>query len=171
MSQGFNPRPKIALLSALGVGTEGLDEVLDVALNEDVPPEEFVTRLSAQMPEGLTIREAVALPNKAPKTVARIAFRACPISAVGVRNADVENLLARPSLPVERKSKRGARVVDIRPFIESLAVRDDCLFMTFRVMTEGTTRPEEILQLLGVSRETVGGALSLVRTKVEITHR
>ena len=51
-SQGFNPRPKVVFALALGLGIEGLREVVDLELSEPLDPLELLPRLAAEAPAG-----------------------------------------------------------------------------------------------------------------------
>src|SRR4028119_2220334 len=60
-SQGFNPRPKVVFPLALGLGIEGLREVVELELAEPIGPAEVLRRLAAAAPPGLVFFEAEAV--------------------------------------------------------------------------------------------------------------
>src|SRR5262245_28820306 len=51
-SQGFNPRPKMTFVLALGLGIEALREVVDLELTDPWPTPELLARLRACAPPG-----------------------------------------------------------------------------------------------------------------------
>jgi len=55
MSEGYNPRPKIAYPLALPVGIKGIDEKLEMELCEQMDVSELETRLKKQLPENMQI--------------------------------------------------------------------------------------------------------------------
>ncbi len=57
-SQGFNPHPVMAFATALGVGISSEAEYIDLQLEDRIAPAEFIERLNAVMPGGLTIMKA-----------------------------------------------------------------------------------------------------------------
>ena len=61
MSEGFHPKPKMSFPSALALGIEGLDEVMELELVTPMDPEELRQRLNALAPAGLIITQAEAL--------------------------------------------------------------------------------------------------------------
>jgi radical SAM-linked protein len=150
LSQGFNPRPRITFLSALPLGVESLDERVEIELSEDLAEEEFVKRLAAQFPEGLQVLEAARAGDRAAAVAAEyeadLEAGAAP---------DVAALLARPALPVERRSPDGARTVDIRPWIESAEAGSGRVRFTLRITDSGSARPDEVLKALGVAASAV----------------
>lgn len=55
MSEGFNPKPRMQFPSALSLGVESLDEVLDLELREEWTAEQLLQRLQSDDQPGLTI--------------------------------------------------------------------------------------------------------------------
>src|SRR5579871_4460656 len=54
-TQGFHPKPRLVFALSLPLGVVGLEEVVELELNDDVPPDAVRERLAAQAPPGLTI--------------------------------------------------------------------------------------------------------------------
>lgn len=55
-SEGFNPRPKIVFGLPLSVGMEGLNELVDISLTEELSNEEVEKRLKEAMPPDITVK-------------------------------------------------------------------------------------------------------------------
>lgn len=55
MSQGFHPKPRINFPSALALGVEGIDEVIEVELAQSITPDELRQRLVDDNQPGMTI--------------------------------------------------------------------------------------------------------------------
>ena len=47
LSEGFHPKPRMMFPSALAVGIDGLDEVLEVDLADALEPDELLGKLNA----------------------------------------------------------------------------------------------------------------------------
>src|SRR5947209_6759657 len=56
LSEGFNPRPKYSLVTALPLSYAGEQELLELTLREDVPAEQVAIALGRSLPEGITVR-------------------------------------------------------------------------------------------------------------------
>ena len=54
-SQGFNPHPIMAFATALGIGVSSEGEYIDVQLDKQMEPEEFMNKLNSVLPEGLRL--------------------------------------------------------------------------------------------------------------------
>lgn len=64
-TKGFNPHPKINIARALKLGVSSEEEKAAFYLKEKVEPDEFKDRLQRQLPDGITIKEAVLMVSNA----------------------------------------------------------------------------------------------------------
>jgi len=162
-SQGFNPRPRITWAAPLPLGFTGEAEVADFMLNEPLEPAEFLRRLSAQLPAGLTLLSAFEVPRQAPALPAILTqarYRATLPAQRDLEEARrrVTALLASQSIERPRRGKgRGQGVYDLRPRIVSLEASLSLagleLEMTLSAQAQTSGRPEEVLAALGYGDE------------------
>lgn len=156
-SQGFNPRPKFSIASALPVGVTGRAEVMDIWLSPPLDPREVVASLNAQLPPGLSVLEAreVALHLPALQAVMRWAeYRVVLDQAEPGLAERIAALMAQPALPREQSHKGQVRQHDLRPLIAELALvpgEDTTLHMRLANGSQGTARVEEVLDALGLA--------------------
>jgi len=166
-SQGFNPRPRLHLASALPLGflsrCEMTDFWLDLPEGSPAPDiDRLVDEVRLAAPPGLEILSGVFIPLNQPalQTLVRSAeYLACPLDpldAAGLAGA-VAELLAAATLPRERRKKPGApgKPYDLRPLIEALQILESDspgrprLLMRLAAREGATGRPEELLAALG----------------------
>jgi len=57
-TEGFSPHPKLSIKRALKLGLESENEEASILLKEDINPEDFLTRLQKELPEGIRIKDA-----------------------------------------------------------------------------------------------------------------
>ncbi len=161
-SQGFNPRPRFQIASGLPVGVTGRAELLDLWLAGRLEPAGVVARLRPVSPPGLEVLAAEDVDLRAPALQALV--RAAeyvtllhtsePVEAIRAR---AEALLAATSLPRQRHHKGKVQSYDLRPLVQSLAARhapgDDAIVLEMRlqVSSEGAGRPDQVLEVLGLS--------------------
>lgn len=173
MSEGFNPRPRISLLLARGVGVASDAEYAEFDLSEWVAVGEFARRLGEQLPEGLRIERAeVAHPNVR-HTVTGIDYRVDFRSDVPVTESDARRVMASREVLVERDRKksrgpRETRRIDIRPLLRALRVSGRSIEVSLAVTGTGTTRVDEVAQALGLDPETILADGSVTRTRMEV---
>jgi hypothetical protein len=98
MSQGFNPHPKLSILAALPVGVEADDEALEVEFAAELAAAEAFARLSGQMPRGVRLVSAEALPEGARPRVESLVYETELPERCGIGAAEVKRFLPRPAL-------------------------------------------------------------------------
>jgi radical SAM-linked protein len=168
MSQGFHPKPRMSFPSALAVGIEGLDEVMELELAEACDAEPLKKRLADFAVPGLEILAVEILPPGAGKArIESVTYRV-PIPADRRAEADeqVTRLLAAGSCPIQRP--RTHRTVDLRPLVEELSVKNGDLSVRLDAGSEAGAGLRDVLGQLGLADlETAGVRLarSAVRLK------
>ncbi len=165
-SQGFNPRPRLHLASALPLGFLSRCEITDLWL--ELPPsspapdvDALVQSVQAAVPPGLEILRGEIVPLKEPALQTQVQsaeYLAAPLDPVdpGSLSRAVEQILSAAALPRERRRGSGkpGKPYDLRPLIEALEVRLDdpgrpVLYMRLAAREGATGRPEELLAALG----------------------
>jgi radical SAM-linked protein len=167
-SEGHNPRPRLSFPMALSVGHTGLNEVADIGLREWTRPDEVRERLQAELPEGIGIISAqpVAInPGREPR---ELAYRVPLLASHTLTAQKVQALLDRTEARVTRVRKRSVREVEVRQFIKALRLTDDSLEMLIRYTSEGTAKPEEILEALGCRPDVDYRKSAIERTNVSL---
>lgn len=187
-SEGFNPRPRISYLTALGLGIESLDEVIYLQLSDWLAPAEITRRLQACLPcqrhrqeqlsstqeRGLGINITRVEPILG-KTLPRLCAAEYRINIPPGLNTPseqkIQEVLKSERIMVERTKPRRtqqarltARQVNIKPYLGDIKKVDNDLLMTLRFTQQGSTRPEEVLNTLGVPISRLAG-LGICKTR------
>jgi radical SAM-linked protein len=164
MTQGYNPHPRLSFPLALATGMAGLNEVMEFQLSEWLPPAAIREALSAELPREIQLVEVVPVAAKSGATVVGIVYEVVFKEAPTFSSDDVAALMDREEIPVRRDRKGGTRVVDIRPFLQEVVREGARLSIRCRVEEGSTTRPEEVLNVLGVDVEAWLGRMTMTRT-------
>jgi radical SAM-linked protein len=166
-TEGFNPKPRLIFALSLGLGIVGCEEVVELELDEELPPEEIQARLAAQAPAGLEILRVQRIDAKAGAQVRQAGYRVViPIELRAGLDERITALLTSTHCWVER-SRPQPRKLDIRSYILDLRLQEDTLEMDLEVTPQGTARPDEILRVLGLGELLANGAV-LERNRLEI---
>ncbi len=172
-SQGFHPKPRLIFALSLPLGVIGCEEVVELELDEILPPEEVRERLVRQCPPGLEILSLRRIDFKAGAQVRTLTYRiALPEERVEETARRAAELLAAPECWAER-TRPEPRRVNLRPWILALRVHGAfCtpgldLEMLLCLTPAGTARPEEVLAALGLSDLLEAGAV-LERARLEL---
>ncbi len=157
-SQGFNPRARMSVASALPLGATADNELLTLRLAAPAQPREIASALNRALPDGLSITSVEVCPDnyrgpviRASEFVVEVAGEDPDLPArLAAAAAEVMN---RASIEVERESGGRRRRIDIRPGIESVEVGPGPTARTGRItMTlphrEFTVKPSEIIDVL-----------------------
>jgi radical SAM-linked protein len=150
MSGGFNPRPLIAFPTALGLGVESADEILEVELSSWVSPKQIQERLTAQMPEGIAVLSVETFARKDRSFIDFVEYEAVMPGQGSALDASIREFLAKKELTIERKSDKGSKPVEIRQYVLALDHEEDRVFLRIRITDQGTAKPEEVLRAVGV---------------------
>ena len=124
-SQGYNPRPLVAIAMPLSVGVECVCELLDFDLEGcDISNPEIKERLNKTLVDGIHVRHVYDNAQK----IKNLAYLQAVVTLEydnGIAAEDVQrirDLFARESLAVEKKGKNGPTQQDIIPMIKKLEV-------------------------------------------------
>jgi radical SAM-linked protein len=125
-SAGFSPHPKISYAGAAPTGVASEAEYLEIGLATVCDPDEVRAGLDAALPPGLDVVEVVEAepPGLAERLEASRWRIVLPGVATAAARAAVEALLAAESVPVERRTKDGTRIVDARAVIVALGLAE-----------------------------------------------
>lgn len=158
-SQGFNPHPKISFASPLAVGVTGEAEYVDVYLKESMDPEEIKELLVCWMPPGFTAVEVIEVEESLPALMAEISTAHYLIEVYlkddcsqNFLDEELTNLLQRSTIEVERHTKKGHKIKDIKDGIQDLKGKIQEKKLELEVVLDSGSsnniRPEEILKAL-----------------------
>ncbi len=163
-TQGFNTRPRISLAMPLPLGISSECEILEIALKTQIDfcADSLGMRLQAVAPQGLTVQDIKEVGLRADRLHSRIDSAEYRIEFPDGINRDtlqckLEALLARDAIIIERRRKRKRSVMDARPLILALKIAadvagGDCLIAHLSVGDRGNMRPDQLLELLGLSQ-------------------
>lgn len=153
-SQGFNPRPRINLASALPLGFTSSGEVMDMWLEEKQSLEDIFAALEEALPPGLSLSKIVEIAQNEPSLQSQLTvaeFRIVFLDGIDDFETRIEEMLSESTLPRERRGKP----YDLRPLILSAQRLEDDgeghtrLFLRLAAREGATGRPEEVILALG----------------------
>jgi radical SAM-linked protein len=143
-TEGFNPHPFATFPLPLSLGFRGVNECMDVKLeDDDYSFEEIISKLNECLPRGIRVFDVTEAVMKAGK-VAYASFTV-KISndkiASGKICAQINELLAQDKIEIEKKTKKkGYKTVDIKPGIKSFELSEKFDFALLDlVLSAGST--------------------------------
>jgi radical SAM-linked protein len=164
---GFNPKPRLIFALSLPLGIIGCDEVAELELNADLCPEVVHARLVEQAPSGLEILTVERIDNRTTAHVRQVRYAlSVPAGSQAGLAERMRALLDAANCWIERRRPH-PRQVDVRSYVDDIRVQGDVLEMDLRVTPNGTARPDEVLEVLGLGELLRDGAV-LQRTHVQL---
>jgi radical SAM-linked protein len=160
-SQGFHPQPKINQAAPLPLGMLSQCELVDIWLDEDLPPQEVLLRMMQTPQPGLPIQSVTEVDLPAPTLQSALQSSTYLIRFYDDQSAEelkqkVAAFLANDTIMRERRGK----AYDLRPLILSLDVVQTtegkpALSATLAIQTGATGRADELVEAMNISQEDV----------------
>ena len=154
-SKGFNPHILLTFASALSTGAAGRREIMDVTLERDVTPGEFLAAMNGAMPPDMQLSEARVLDDKHPALMAQV--QAADYTLTILDDEAAEKMLAalpaflgQESIMAMRKTKSGMKETDIRPLILTLEGEGNTLHALMTLTERLACKPGMLMDALSV---------------------
>ena len=167
-SSGFNPHALISVLLPLSIGVESLCDLMDIRVREEVDLTSLPAKLTAVMPEGISILSAYEDGRKS-VGLKWLRMRGLWIYEEQPDLAALEEFFNRPEVPVLRRTKRGEGIFDLRTGLQSLqfsAVPKGIAVEAVISAQEPTLNPDLLVSALRQSAPTLAPTLARF-TRVE----
>ncbi len=158
-SEGFTPRPKLSLASALPLGYTSEAEVAEFWLKEDLPLEQVAQAIHRSAPPGIMLHETRTAPPDAPKLQNSLTSAKFKVTLTGAHpdlGKNVRELLSAESLPRVKIRKGRKKTYDLRELILGMEMLPPSkegqqqIMLHLRAEPGATGRPDEILEALGI---------------------
>jgi len=156
-TEGFNPHPYISPITPLPVGVASEYELLDFNTEAEFDLQAACVRLSERLPEGLLVSEmyeAVLAPKQLCKASYTIRISSDNSEALAARCLA---LFAQDSVFVQKRTKSGDKMIDIKPQIFALSVVSEAEAIVVELMAalsgESVFNPLIFVKALEISEE------------------
>ena len=154
-SQGFNPRAKMSIASALPLGATANAELITFNIIPPIDLTDILTRLQRALPSGISLIDAQILPDNMKGVNVTGSELLVKIALPDEKSADnltdaIARIMSKPEI-IRTREKRGS--IDIRPGIASIELNEPPTgsFAFIRMMLrhlEFTVKPAEIVDEL-----------------------
>lgn len=154
-SEGFSPHQIMSFAAPLGVGITSRGEYVDIEVLSTDSSREMLRRINAAMTEGVEALSYRRLPDSAPSAMSIVAaadYTLCFREGYEPDNwenfsAGLTEFLKRDSILVKKKTKKGEKETDIRPWIYWLEILPDRrLRMRVASGSAANLKPELVIQ-------------------------
>ena len=147
-SNGFHPMPKVSFGDTLPMGMQSEDEQMLVTLTEAVDSGELILQLRRQLPNGLEITDCAPYTRK--KALERVEKQHYHVELKDgfFKQKDLDWFFGQQSVTIERKSKKGKRVVvDLKTAVAEVRLLDNRhVFMSLGTDKNLIVRPGHVIK-------------------------
>ncbi len=151
-SQGFNKHPLISMAMALSVGVESMGEYIDIELENEMEPAEFIDRMNCALPRQLRILDAKTVSDKRPALMAQVELATYKFIFENTECVDIEKIsneiLNKKEIIIDKKTKSKTEKTDIKPMIFSINFYDNIVEATLSC-GQTNLKPFDFLKLYG----------------------
>lgn len=146
-SKGYHPMPKVSFFAALPVGTESIEELVDIELIEAVDIFSVKEKINHELPHGIDVIHVKEIsPTKKRKRISESQFL-ITLKGPKIKEKDLRGFLESDHFSVVKTNKKGDHEIDARALVSSISlVSPNKLQLTLR-QTEGPgLKPTEIVK-------------------------
>ncbi|MHB1315029.1 MAG: TIGR03936 family radical SAM-associated protein [Christensenellales bacterium] len=146
-SKGYHPHPVLSFAMPLALGYTSGAEFGEVTLAQDMDIKTFLSKINRSLPPGMIVTAAkgVLEDSRALMPLVRASSYDAVFESGSRLQEEADALLAKSSLVKTKQGKHGARQLDIRPLVLSLAAQDNVLHMTLVTSGEQSLSPKLLL--------------------------
>lgn len=155
-TKGYSPHPILSFAAPLGVGIESSAEYADLEVEASDSSENMLRRLNAVMVPGMEILDWRLLPDDAPNAMSSVsAADYCLTFREGKAPEDMEayldgleQFLQKKEIVIEKTTKKGSRILDIRPLIYEYRIQrgtEPAVFLQVSAGSADNLKPELVL--------------------------
>ncbi len=156
-SQGYNPTPKISLGIALPIFVEGLNELIDIEIYNDLSEDELKNILNNVLTKNMKVISAKRI-DKATQSIDITAqwamYSFTPFKEGILKNQDLlyikDKISSSNEIFIEKINKKGVKkLINIKPSIKSVKVEDSTLYMILKTgqsVEIPSVKPEDVIK-------------------------
>ncbi|MDR2345271.1 MAG: TIGR03936 family radical SAM-associated protein [Planctomycetaceae bacterium] len=158
MSNGFHPKIKMSFPSALALGIEGFDEVLELELKESIEPAVLIDKLNSQSIEGLNFLSARNLDEseRKAKLNSSVFEMIIPDQFRFETSNRIDDFLLQKSVIVDKSSKKiPIRKVDVRDAVNDIKFQAETGLLQVEIISRDGPEVgiKELLFVLNLDKE------------------
>ena len=168
-SSGYHPMPKVSFAAALPVGTESLNEIVNVQIKNVQNTSLIINRLNEELPSGIRVFSIEEIPlGESPPKIKESYFHV-QVNGFFSKEA-IDRFLMLKSCFAVKKQRKGEKVVDIRAQVKSLhLLSNGKLELVVRHGKGSELKPTDIIKKIFQLTDSQIEGIRIVKTKSLIT--
>jgi radical SAM-linked protein len=165
-SKGYHPMPKVSFLSALPIGTESLDETVDIELQESLSEWEVKNKLGRQLPNGLDILNIKDISKVHKKSIIKESHYEITFFNYKIDPIPLQRFLQSDHYPIATYSAGKKKIVDARPLVKHINLTPpDGIYMILKHVSGPNIKPIDVMkEVFQIDNDHINGT-NILKTK------
>ncbi len=138
-SKGYHPMPKLSFATALPVGTESMEETLDLELSQTSDFSPLKDRLNLELPPGIKISFVQKLYSNTKKPRLKESHFLVTLGDIELNESDLDKFCKTDHFPVAKRNRKGEHQIDAKLLVKSIAMISQ---NSVKIILRGTNGPE-----------------------------
>lgn len=138
-SKGYHPMPKLSFATALPVGTESMEETLDLELSQTSDFSTIKDRLNLELPPGIKISFVQKLYSNTKKPRLKESHFLVTLGDIELNESDLDKFCKTDHFPVAKRNRKGEHQIDAKLLVKSIAMISQ---NSVKIILRGTNGPE-----------------------------
>jgi len=154
-SRGYHPMPRVSFFTALPVGTESMEELMEVEFLYPVAVSMVKERVNAELPDGLDVTSVEGIPPGEKRVHIIESHFLITLNSLKCDEEDLKKFLRADNFPMVKKGKSGEHEIDVRSLVSDISlISPDKVRLTVKEREGPSLKPTEILKgILGLKDE------------------
>ncbi|HBM74555.1 MAG TPA: radical SAM protein [Clostridiaceae bacterium] len=129
-SKGFNPHADMSFATPVSVGTASEGEYMDFMLEFEMDENSIAEAVNRSLPDDIRILWVKRIDEKLPSLMSMVDAASYEITIINpqpklIIQKSIDSFLNRPSIEVMKESKKGEKLVDIKPMIYDIRLKSN----------------------------------------------
>ncbi|MFH1241506.1 MAG: TIGR03960 family B12-binding radical SAM protein, partial [Pseudomonadota bacterium] len=119
-SKGHHPMPKLSFAAALPVGTESMQETLDLELVGTPDVLSVRQRLNSQLPRGIEVASVEEIPSQSQSPCLKESHFLVRLEGIELKEENLAGFHRSSCFPIVKVNRKGEHKIDAKPLVKAL---------------------------------------------------
>ncbi len=165
-SRGFHPMPKVSFGCALPVGTESMQETVDIEVVEPFDSQYLKETINQQLPLGITVSVIEEVSSNKKNAHLKESHFIITLNGIKLREEDLKGFLKSGYFPVIKVNKKGKQEINARPLVRSMSlISSNQIRMALRHTSGPELKPAEIVRSVFSLKDYSANEINVLKTR------
>ncbi len=165
-SKGFHPLPKVSFSCALPVGTESLQETLEIDVAKSIRISTLKQLVNSQLPSGIEVTLVEDISHEKKRLQLKESYFILTISGMELSKEPIKKFLNSDHFPVVKVNRKGEYRINARPLVKSMRlVSPDSIELGLKHREGPELKPAEIIKAVFFKSALTHNNIRILKTK------